>query len=99
MSMDIYFRISHKIKDQEGRKIKTIKMLMGSPKPKTRNDKQGIHQDQISTKECKPRIGMRSSKKIGKIAKKSNIHIRIRLTIKKTNIGNKLKITRRKRQR
>ena len=97
MSMDIYSGISQKINDQEGRKIKTIKMQMDSPKPKIRNNKQGRHWDQTSTKECKPKIDMRSSKKIRKSAKKHNKQSIIRLPIKNTNTGNRVKINRRRR--
>ena len=78
MSMEIYSGTTHKIKDQEGRKIRTINMLLVSPKPKTRNNKKERHQDQRSTKECKPIIGMRSSKKIRKLAKKFEKQRRIR---------------------
>ena len=78
MSMDIYFRISHKIKYQEGRKIRKTKMLMDSQKPKTRNEKQERLWDQRSTKECKPIIGMRSSKKIRQLAKKPDEHSKAR---------------------
>ena len=78
MIMDTYFETSHKIKDLEGRDIRKIKMLMGSPKPKTRNDKKERPRDQILTKECKPRIGMRFSKNIRQLAKNSNKQSRIR---------------------
>ena len=63
-------------------------MFMGSPKPKKRNDKQEIPQDQILTKECKPRNGMRFSKNIRQLAKKSNKQRIIRKLIKKPSIVN-----------
>ena len=78
ISMDIYSRTSHKIKGQEERKTRKIKMLKVSSKPRPRKDKHEISWDQISTKGCKHRTGLRSSKMIRQVTKKPNKPTRLK---------------------
>ena len=59
MRRDIYFETSQKIKGEEERKTRKIKMLKVSSKPRPRKDQPELSQDLRSTKGSKLRTSLR----------------------------------------